>query len=79
MGLLGLFMMKSLVRGVIAASSCAGGDLVALRRAGIHAHGDAVRQQRHVGVGHPVGRGNHALIARIEQSGACVEAGLLCA
>ena len=75
--MLGLLIMNSLVRGVIAAASCAGGDLVALRRAGVHADRHAVGQQRHVGIGHPVGRRNHAFIARIEQRGAGIETGLL--
>ncbi len=62
-GLDGLLMTTSLVLGVIAASSCAGGDLEALLDAGLDDHRLAVGEHHDVGVGHPVRRRDDDLVA----------------
>ena len=54
-----------------------GRDFVALRWAGINVDRNAIGEQRHVGVGNPVGRGDDALVARIQDRGADVETSLL--
>src|SRR5262249_43436418 len=53
------------------------GDLVALRHAGERHDWQPVSEQHHVGVRHPVGRGDDRLIARIEHRHAEVEERLL--
>jgi hypothetical protein len=76
-GLLGLLMNEQLGARRDRRGQLCRRDLVALLGTRVDADGHAVREQRHVGIGHPVGRRDHAFIARIEQRGADVEAGLL--
>jgi hypothetical protein len=54
-----------------------GRDLVALFRPGRWHDRNAVREQHHVGIRHPVGRGDDGFVARIEHRHAEVEDGLL--